>query len=284
MHGRGAQPQAGGEDRARERAASVAAAADLSPAAAEAGSYRDLGRAPRTARRAGARAHRCLRSAAQPPGSPAATSGSRKGDRRAAGDRVRWWRVQLAGRLDAATDPGRPAPHLSRFELPDWKRAALRHGGMGHAAKLHVPLARPAPTSAVVTVPGPLLVTTASSTPSPVPRSPQTRPERIARVRRGAPPRPRARRGTPCTTWPDGAYRRRRPRRASARRRRLHFAGERAAGPWAGLMEGALRSPRRSDVRALHRHPRERAIHHAGRAASYGRRGCAPPARGWCGG
>ena len=46
------------------------------------------------------------------------------------------------------------------------------------------------------------------------------------------------------TTWPDGAY-----STAghdadvlAAPAGRLHFAGEHTAGPWAGLMEGALRS------------------------------------------
>ena len=44
-------------------------------------------------------------------------------------------------------------PALSAFALPDWKRAALDRVAMGHAAKLHVPLARPAPPSAVMSVP-----------------------------------------------------------------------------------------------------------------------------------
>ena len=51
------------------------------------------------------------------------------------------------------------------------------------------------------------------------------------------------------TTWPQGAYStpglRARPgdeELLAAPAGRLHFAGEHTAGPWAGLMEGALRS------------------------------------------
>ena len=72
------------------------------------------------------------------------------------GDRVRLGvEVRSLDELDAAhVILAVPLPALSRFELPDWKRAALEQAEMGHAAKLHVPLARPAPTSAVMSVPG----------------------------------------------------------------------------------------------------------------------------------
>jgi monoamine oxidase len=46
------------------------------------------------------------------------------------------------------------------------------------------------------------------------------------------------------TTWPDGAYSTagHDEEALAAPAGRLHFAGEHTAGPWAGLMEGALRS------------------------------------------
>ena len=46
-----------------------------------------------------------------------------------------------------------PLPALRELALPDWKHAALDRVVMGHAAKLHIPLGRPAPTSAVMSVP-----------------------------------------------------------------------------------------------------------------------------------
>ena len=59
-----------------------------------------------------------------------------------------------------------PLPALRAFELPDWKRAALDRVEMGHAAKLHVPLARPALTSAVMSVPDRYWCWTTSGTPT----------------------------------------------------------------------------------------------------------------------
>jgi monoamine oxidase len=50
--------------------------------------------------------------------------------------------------------------------------------------------------------------------------------------------------GAVLTTWPDGAYSAAGldEQALAAPAGRLHFAGEHTAGPWAGLMEGALRS------------------------------------------
>jgi monoamine oxidase len=50
--------------------------------------------------------------------------------------------------------------------------------------------------------------------------------------------------GAVLTTWPDGAYSAAGldEHALAAPAGRLHFAGEHTAGPWAGLMEGALRS------------------------------------------
>ena len=148
-----------------------------------------------------------------------------------------------------------PLPGLRRFELPDWKHAALDRAEMGHAAKLHVPLARPAPTSAVMSVPGRYWCWTAVDTSEVLncfagsPRAlerlavadgPATWLESVAGLR----PDVELADGAVLTTWPDGAYSAAGLDEAAlaAPAGRLHFAGEHTAGPWAGLMEGALRS------------------------------------------
>ena len=148
-----------------------------------------------------------------------------------------------------------PLPALSRFDLPDWKRAAIDRAEMGHAAKLHVPLARPAPTSAVMSVPGRYWCWTAagndgvlnafSGSPGALDRlgvqdGPATWLESVAELR----PDLELADGAVLTTWPDGAYSAAGldEQALAAPAGRLHFAGEHTAGPWAGLMEGALRS------------------------------------------
>ena len=92
--------------------------------------------------------------------------------------------------------------------------------------------------------------TTASSTPSRVPRERST----ASRSRRGPDtwlesvtnlrPDLELADGAVLTTWPDGAYSAAGldEHALAAPAGRLHFAGEHTAGPWAGLMEGALRS------------------------------------------
>jgi len=148
-----------------------------------------------------------------------------------------------------------PLPALTRFELPDWKRAAIDRAEMGHAAKLHVPLARPAATSAVMSVPGRYWCWTTASNDgvlncfagSPgglerlaVGQGPATWLESVTKLR----PDLELEAGAVLTTWPDGAYSAAGldEQALAAPAGRLHFAGEHTAGSWAGLMEGALRS------------------------------------------
>ena len=154
--------------------------------------------------------------------------------------------------------------------LPAWKQGALDRVEMGHAAKLHVPLARSAPASAVMSVPDRYWCWTATGrggavapvlncfAGSPgaldglrVADGPGEWLERVARLRsdleldRGA---------AVLTTWSDdewalAAYRAdglaAQPGDDDALAAPvgpLHFAGEHTAGAWSGLMEGALRS------------------------------------------
>ena len=132
---------------------------------------------------------------------------------------------------------------------------------MGHAAKLHVPLARPAPTSAVMSVPDRYWCWTTSGTPSVLncfAGSPAAvdrladAPAWLARVRALRPDLSLADDAV-LTTWPQGAYStpglRARPgdeELLAAPAGRLRFAGEHTAGPWAGADGG----------RAAQRHPR----------------------------
>jgi monoamine oxidase len=173
------------------------------------------------------------------------------------GERVRLGaEVRSLDQLDAAhVILAVPLPALSRFDLPDWKRAAIDGAEMGHAAKLHVPLARPAPTSAVMSVPGRYWCWTVAGNErvlncfagSPegldrlaVAQGPATWLESVTNLR----PDLTLADGAVLTTWPDGAYSAAGLDEAAlaAPAGRLHFAGEHTAGPWAGLMEGALRS------------------------------------------
>ena len=148
-----------------------------------------------------------------------------------------------------------PLPALRELALPDWKHAALDRVVMGHAAKLHIPLGRPAPTSAVMSVPDRYWCWTAAGaegvlncfagSPGALERLAVTSgPERWRERVRALRPDLELADGAVLTTWPDGAY-----STAghdadvlAAPAGRLHFAGEHTAGPWAGLMEGALRS------------------------------------------
>jgi monoamine oxidase len=175
----------------------------------------------------------------------------RLGDRVRLGVEVRSLDELGAGHVILAV----PLPGLRRFELPDWKRAALDRAEMGHAAKLHVPLARPAPTSAVMSVPGRYWCWTTAGNAGVLncfagsPRAldrlgvtdgPETWLESVATLR----PDLELADGAVLTTWPDGAYSAAGLDEAAlaAPAGHLHFAGEHTAGAWAGLMEGALRS------------------------------------------
>jgi monoamine oxidase len=148
-----------------------------------------------------------------------------------------------------------PLSALSRFEVPDWKRAAIDRAEMGHAAKLHVPLGRPAAASAVMSVPGRYWCWTVAGndgvlncfagSPGALDRlgvedGAQGWLESVTNLR----PDLELEDGAVLTTRPHGAYSAAGldEHALAAPAGRLHFAGEHTAGPWAGLMEGALRS------------------------------------------
>jgi monoamine oxidase len=167
-----------------------------------------------------------------------------------------------------------PLPVLRRLPfapaLPAWKLAAFDRVALGHAAKLHIPLARAAPASAVMSVPdrywcwtanggdgsvAPVLNCFAGSPGAlgrlAVAAGPETWLERVRLLR----PELEATTGSAVlTTWSDdpwarGAYSTAGLATEAGDEERLaepcgplHFAGEHTAGPWSGLMEGALRS------------------------------------------
>jgi monoamine oxidase len=159
-----------------------------------------------------------------------------------------------------------------RFDppLPQWKAEALGRVVYGHAAKLVVPLARPAGPSAVLAVTErfwtwtamggtgmvqPVVSALAGSAPALERLRVHEGPFRwLTRLQALRPDLTLAERGAVLATWSDdpwsrGAYSTRpvgeRPEDDELLARpvgRLHFAGEHTAGKWAGLMEGALRS------------------------------------------
>jgi monoamine oxidase len=168
-----------------------------------------------------------------------------------------------------------------RFDppLPAWKAAALGRVRYGHAAKLFVPLRRRPPPSAVLSVPDHFWTWTARGPDGqvqPVVSAFAGSAPALARLQVAAGPatwlgRLRALRpdldldeaGTVLSTWDDdpwvqAAYSTRGPGHDPADAEllarpvgRLHFAGEHTAGPWAGLMEGALRSGARAAAALL---------------------------------
>jgi monoamine oxidase len=169
-----------------------------------------------------------------------------------------------------------------RFQppLPGWKAEALGRVVYGHAAKLFVPLRRVPPPSAVLSVPDhfwtwtargdqagavqPLVSAFAGSAPAlarlEVAAGPATW---LGRLRALRPDLDLEETGTVLSTWDDdpwvgAAYSTRGlafdPGDAEPLARPvgpLHFAGEHTAGPWAGLMEGALRSGARAAAELL---------------------------------
>jgi monoamine oxidase len=162
-----------------------------------------------------------------------------------------------------------PAPEVAdiRFEpaLPARLREALAGVRYGHAAKLFVPLSeRPAP-SAVLSVPErywtwtaragdevqPVVHAFAGSQAALERLEVADGPERwlasLERLRRDLALEPD---GCVLSTWPRGAYSVHAPGGADAalteRYGALVLAGEYTAGPYAGLMEGALRSGERA--------------------------------------
>jgi monoamine oxidase len=156
--------------------------------------------------------------------------------------------------------------------LPEWKLETLSNVEVGQAAKLHLPLAAAAPTSAVMSVPDrywcwtvtgadgrvtPVLNCFAGSSSAlaglEIAQGPATWIARVLKLRPELAP---AAADAVLTTWHDdpwarGAYRAQGlaavdESRLEAPVDGLHFAGEYAAGPFSGLMEGALRSGRRA--------------------------------------
>ena len=155
--------------------------------------------------------------------------------------------------------------------LPVAKREALASVRFGHAAKLFVPLAEPAPPLAVMNVPGRWWCWTATGdggAPLPVASCFAGSPAALERLEVEAGPgrwleglaelRPELALepgGTVLSTWDDdpwvrGAYSVFPPpavaEALAAPVGPLVFAGEHTAGRWNGLMEGALRSGRRA--------------------------------------
>jgi len=176
-----------------------------------------------------------------------------------------------------------PLPLVSELSispaLPRWKLDVLARSSYGDAAKLHIPLARTVPTSAVMSVPDRYWSWTAIDGTGRVPAvlncfaGSATALDRldvrhgpdawVARVKETQPDMPLASEGALLTTWSDdpwarGAYSAHgtesteddmadlaRPVGA------LHFAGEYLGGDFAGLMEGALRSGRQAAAEVL---------------------------------
>jgi monoamine oxidase len=162
--------------------------------------------------------------------------------------------------------------------LPDWKLEALACVEVGQAAKLHIPLATRAPISAVMSVPDRYWCWTATQADGQVAPilncfagSPSalsaleiadgaaTWSARVLQLRPDLASVPSA---AVLTTWQDdpwaqGAYRAQGlaavdESRLEAPVDGLHFAGEYAAGPFSGLMEGALRSGVRAAAEICH--------------------------------
>jgi monoamine oxidase len=167
-----------------------------------------------------------------------------------------------------------------RFDppLPAWKAEALARVAYGHAAKLFVPLRRVPPPSAVLSVPDhywtwtacgadgtvqPVVGAFAGSAPAlaalGVAAGPATWRRRLAALR----PDLELDRDQLLSTWDDDpwiqaaystrtpAFRPGDPDFLARPLGPLHFAGEHTAGPWSGLMEGALRSGHRAAAELL---------------------------------
>jgi monoamine oxidase len=162
--------------------------------------------------------------------------------------------------------------------LPAWKAEAVGRVVYGHAAKLFVPLRRVPPPSAVLSVPDHYWTWTASGadgTVQPVVGAFAGSAPALAALEVTAGPASWRRSlaalrpdlalddGELLSTWDDdpwarAAYSTRtpafRPTDPDLLARPvgpLHFAGEHTAGPWSGLMEGALRSGHRAAAELL---------------------------------
>ena len=177
-----------------------------------------------------------------------------------------------AGDLDAArVIVAVPLPHVAALVpgLPERTREALARVELGHAAKLHVPLAAAPPTSAVMSVPDRFWCWTAEAAPgavAPIANCFAGSPRALAALdvtaghaawrARLAAVRPELRLAGDAvlTTWDDDPWagfaysadgleaRAGDDDVLTAPAGTLHFAGEHTAGDWRALMEGALRS------------------------------------------
>jgi monoamine oxidase len=167
-----------------------------------------------------------------------------------------------------------------RFDppLPSWKRDAVERVAYGHAAKLFVPLRRLPPPSAILSVPDrywtwtaggadgtvqPVVSAFAGSAPAlaalGVAAGPAAWRRKLAALR----PDLELDDGELLSTWDDDpwvqaaystrtpAFRPGDPDLLASPVGPLHFAGEHTAGPWSGLMEGALRSGQRAAAELL---------------------------------
>jgi len=167
-----------------------------------------------------------------------------------------------------------------RFDppLPAWKAAAMARVVYGHAAKLFVALRRVPPASAVLSVPGhfwtwtakgadgavqPVVSAFAGSAPALAALGVAAGPGGWRRRLAGLRPDLELDRAELLSTWDDDpwvqaaystrtpAFRPGDPELLARPLGPLHFAGEHTAGPWSGLMEGALRSGQRAAAELL---------------------------------
>jgi monoamine oxidase len=181
-----------------------------------------------------------------------------------------------------------PLPVLRELSVsppfPTWKRDALARTAYGDAAKLHIPLSIPVPTSAVMSVPdrywswtamddtgkvSPILNCFAGSATALRKLAVEQGPSAwVARVIERQPDMPVVPEDALLTTWADdpwarGAYsaqgsqaQENDVKDLGRRVGIVHFAGEYLGGDFAGLMEGALRSGRKAAAEVLARHRR----------------------------
>ena len=170
--------------------------------------------------------------------------------------------------------------------VPGQQRDAWERSGLAHNAKLHMPLSKAAPASAVQSVPGRFWTWTAADRTGQVQPvlhafagteqglaglgvsdGPATWAEQAAALRPELDPDPSR---AVLTTWNDDPWAGQSysadtvtaataaPATAAAPAGRIHFAGEHTAGHWAGLMEGALRSGQRAAGEVLAGQPQDR--------------------------
>jgi monoamine oxidase len=194
-----------------------------------------------------------------------------------AGVRVATDGAELAAEACLLTVPASVMGRI-RFDppLPPWKTEALARVAYGHAAKLFVPLRGVPSPSAVLSVPGhywtatgadgavqPVVSAFAGSAPALAALGVTAGPAAWRRELAALRPDLDLEAGELLSTWDDdpwveAAYSTRtpafRPGDPDLLARPvgpLHFAGEHTAGPWSGLMEGALRSGHRAAAELL---------------------------------